>query len=65
VSVNSLYLAAVRLSPAVADEVAAALGAPRTRDDSDRVRASARTVLSPGGAQLISNGGIAFVAAGR
>jgi hypothetical protein len=65
VSVNSLYLAAVRLSPVVADEVATALGAPRTRDDSDRVRASARTVLSPGGAQLISNGGIAFVAAGR
>jgi hypothetical protein len=65
VSVNSLYLAAVRLSPVVADEVAAALGAPRTRDDSDRVRAIARTVLSPGGAQLISNGAIAFVAAGR
>lgn len=65
VSVNSLYLTTVRLTPSVAEEVAAALGAPRTQDEIDRARATARTVLSPGGAQLISNGGIAFVAAGR
>lgn len=64
VSINSLYLTAVRLSPAIADEVADALGSPRMRDDVYRVRAPARTVLTPGGAQLISNGGIAFVAAG-
>jgi len=64
VSVNSLYLSAVQLSPVVADEVADALGSPRIRDDVYRVHAPARTVFSPGGAQLISNGGIAFVAAG-
>lgn len=65
VSVNSLYLSAVQLSPMLTDEVADALGSPRVRDDVYRVRSPARTVLTPGGAQLISNGAIALVAAGR
>lgn len=65
VSVNSLYLSAVQLPPVLADEVADALGSPRMQDDVYRVRSPGRTVLTPGGGQLISNGAIAFVAAGK
>ena len=62
VSVNSLYLAAVRLSPAVAAEARAAAGLPPA--DAAFGAALGRHVVAPGAAAIASVGGIHFAAAG-
>lgn len=63
VSINSPWLATVRLSPGVAAEARAAAGLVQT---SDAAQASAlgRTVVAPGAERVASVGGITFVAAG-
>ena len=63
VSINSRYLAAVRLSPAVAAEARgvaglAAVGGPSL------AAASGRHVVAPGAGEIVSVGGIHFTAAG-
>jgi hypothetical protein len=63
VSVNSPYLAAVRLSPAVAAEARAAAGLPPP-GDAALADALGRHVVAPGAGTLASVGGIHFVAAG-
>jgi hypothetical protein len=63
VSVNSLYLATVRLSPEVAEEARAAAGLS-TATTSDFVYASNRTVIASGADSLVAGGRIHFVAAG-
>ncbi len=63
VSVNSAYLATVRLSPAVAAEARRAAGlAPA--GGAPLASALGRTVVAPGAAQVASVGGIHFAAAG-
>lgn len=63
VSINSPYLATVRLSAGVAAEARAATGLVQA---SDAAQASAlgRTVVAPGAERVASVGGITFVAAG-
>jgi hypothetical protein len=63
VSINSPWLATVRLSPGVSAEARAAAG---LRQDNDAATALARgrTVVAPGAERVASIGGIAFVAAG-
>lgn len=63
VSANCHYLATVRLSPTVAEEARAALKFP-VAPTSDYYHASNRTVLTPGGERIVSNGRVHFVAAG-
>ncbi len=63
VSVNSEYLDAVRLSPAVAAEARAAAGL-ETAGDPALALAAGRTVVAPGAEPVVSVGGIHFVAAG-
>jgi hypothetical protein len=63
VSVNSAYLATVRLSPAVAAEARAAAGLARP-GDAARASAVGRHVVAPGAEQVASVGGIHFAAAG-
>jgi len=63
VSVNSAYLAAVRLSPAIAAEARAAAGL-FPAGDADRAAAVGRNLLAAGAGGVVSNGGIHFVAAG-
>lgn len=63
VSVNSRYLATVRLSPAVAVEARAATGlAPA--GDSVRAIAAGRNLVAAGAELITSSGGIHFVATG-
>jgi hypothetical protein len=64
VSVNSPYLAAVRLSPAVAAEARAAAGLPPP-GDAALAAALGRHVVAPGAGTIASVGGIHFAAAGR
>ena len=64
VSVNSPYLAAVRLSPAVAAEARAAAGLPPP-GDAALAAALGRHVVAPGAGTLASVGGIHFAAAGE
>jgi hypothetical protein len=64
VSVNSPYLAAVRLSPAVAAEARAAAGFPPP-GDAALAAALGRHVVAPGAGTVTSVGGIYFAAAGR
>ena len=63
VSVNSPYLAAVRLSPAVAAEARAAAGFPPP-GDAGLADALGRHVVAPGAGTIASVGGIHFAAAG-
>jgi hypothetical protein len=63
VSVNSHYLAAVRLSSAVAAEARAAAGLPPP-GDAALAAALGRHVVAPGAATIASVGGIHFAAAG-
>ena len=63
VSVNSPYLAAVRLSPGVAAEARAAAGLPPP-GDAALAAALGRHVVAPGADTLASVGGIHFAAAG-
>lgn len=63
VSANCHYLATVRLSPAVAEEARAAIKFP-VAPTSDYYHASNRTVITPGGERIVSNGRVHFVAAG-
>ena len=63
VSINSRYLATVRLSPGVAAEARAAAGLAKEADPALAL-ALGRTVVAPGAEQVASVGGIAFVAAG-
>jgi hypothetical protein len=63
VSANCHYLTTVRLSPSVAEEARAALKFPLA-PTSDYYYASNRTVITPGGEQIVSNGRVHFVAAG-
>jgi hypothetical protein len=63
VSVNSRYLATVRLSPGVAAEARAAIGFVQ-EGDAARVSALGRTLVAPGAERVASVGGISFVAAG-
>jgi hypothetical protein len=63
VSVNSEYLDAVRLSPAVAGEARAAAGLDPI-DDPTLALAGGRTVVAPGADHIVSVGGIHFAAAG-
>jgi len=63
VSINSPYLVAVRLSPAVAAEARMAAGlAPG--GDRTAALARARNIVAPGAAEVASDGGIHFAAAG-
>jgi hypothetical protein len=63
-SVNSDYLSAVRLSPAVAEEVRTVTGLGPV-GERGLAAAAGRHVIAPGGADIFSVGGIHFVAAGR
>jgi hypothetical protein len=63
VSVNSDYLDAVRLSPAVAVEARAAAGLEPI-DDPTLALAGGRTLVAPGADHIVSVGGIHFTAAG-
>ena len=63
-SVNSRWLNAVRLSPAVAIEARAAVGLVPD-GNADLGAAVGRNVIAAGGGALVSAGGINFVAAGR
>jgi hypothetical protein len=63
VSVNSRYLATVRLSPGVAAEARAAAGL-RPEGDAGLVATLGRVVVAPGASRVASVGGIAFAAAG-
>ena len=63
VSVNSAYLTALRLSPAIAAEARAAVGiAPA--GDANLGAAVGRNLLAAGAGGVVSSGGIHFVAAG-
>lgn len=64
VSVNSDYLAVVRLSPAAAAEIRAATGLGPVGERA-LAAAAGRHVIAPGGAQIVSVGGIHFAAAGK
>jgi hypothetical protein len=61
VSVNSEYLATVRLSPAIAAEAREAAG---LGPDDEAARGVDRHVVAAGAAHLVSVGGIHFTAAG-
>ena len=63
-SVNSRWLAAVRLSPAVAADARAAAGLPPA-GNADQAAAVGRNIIAAGGGAVVSAGGINFVAAGR
>ena len=63
VSINSPYLAAVRLSPAVAAEARAAAGLPPP-GNAALADALGRHIVAPGAGTLASVGGIHFAAAG-
>ncbi len=63
VSVNSRYLAAVRLSPAVAAEARAAAGLAAVGEP-NLADAVGRHVVAPGAGEVVSVGGIHFTAAG-
>jgi hypothetical protein len=63
VSINSRYLATVRLSPGVAAEARAAIGFVQ-EGDAARALALGRTVVAPGAERVASVGGITFIAAG-
>ncbi len=63
VSINSEYLATVRLSPAIAAEARTAIGLPPMADEG-LAAAAGRTLVAPGGDQVESVGGIYFTAAG-
>jgi hypothetical protein len=63
VSLNSAYLATVRLSPAVAREARAAAGLT-SRRDAALAAAAGRAVVAPGAGEVASVGGIPFAAAG-
>ncbi len=63
VSVNSRYLATVRLSPGVAAEARAAIGFV-PEGDAAQAFALGRTLVAPGAERVASVGGISFVAAG-
>jgi len=63
VSVNSPYLATVRLSAGVAAEARAAAGLVHDGDAATSL-ALGRTVVAPGATRVASVGGITFVAAG-
>jgi len=63
VSVNSPYLATVRLSPAVAAEVRVAAGLVPA-GDAALASAAGRNLVAPGANQIVSVGGIYFTAAG-
>ena len=63
VSVNSDYLVAVRLSPAVAAEARAAAGFEPI-DDPVLALAAGRTLVAPGANHIVSVGGVHFAAAG-
>jgi hypothetical protein len=63
VSVNSRYLATVRLSPGVAAEARSAAGMVKDADAA-LARALGRTVVAPGAERVASVGGITFIAAG-
>jgi len=63
VSVNSEYLDAVRLSPAVAAEARAAAGFEPI-DDPALGLAAGRTLVAPGANHIVSVGGVHFAAAG-
>jgi len=63
VSVNSAYLATVRLSPAVAAEARAAAGLVPT-GDAALASATGRNLVAPGADRVASVGGIHFIAAG-
>jgi hypothetical protein len=62
-SLNSPYLATVRLSPGVAAEARAAAGLVQEGDPAQAF-ALGRTLVAPGAARVASVGGITFVAAG-
>lgn len=64
VSVNSDWLTAIRLSPAVAAEVRATAGLPRTGDVHLSAEAG-RNVIAAGAGAVDSAGGIHFLATGR
>jgi hypothetical protein len=64
ISVNSAYLVTVRLSPAVAAEARAAVGLAALGERTVAA-ATGRHVIAPGAADIISVGGIHFVAAGN
>jgi hypothetical protein len=63
VSVNSPYLATVRLSPAVAAEARVAAGL-EPRSDAALASAAGRNLVAPGADRVASVGGIHFTAAG-
>jgi hypothetical protein len=66
-SVNSEYLAAVRLSPAVAAEARLAAGLEplaRRAEEAALSTAAGRHVVAPGANSVVSVGGVHFVAAG-
>ena len=63
VSINSAYLAAVRLSPGVAAEARAAAGLVPAGDPNLAI-AAGRVVVAPGAGGVVSVGGIPFAAAG-
>lgn len=63
VSINSAYLATVRLSPGVAAEARAAAGLVPA-GDSNLAVAAGRVVVAPGADGIVSVGGIYFAAAG-
>jgi hypothetical protein len=63
VSINSRYLATVRLSPGVAAEARAVAGLAQEADPALAL-ALGRTVVAPGAERVASVGGITFVAAG-
>jgi hypothetical protein len=63
VSVNSAYLATVRLPPAVAEEARAAIGLVPA-GGAALASATGRRVVAPGSGHIVSVGGIHFTAAG-
>lgn len=63
VSINSPYLATVRLSSGVAAEARAAAGLVQA-GDAEQAVALGRTLVAPGAERVASVGGITFVAAG-
>lgn len=64
VSINSEYLATIRLSPAIAQEAREAAGWV-TATEGGFSPAFGRNLIAPGGAKLVTGGRIAFAAAGR
>ena len=63
-SVNSRWLSAVRLSPALAAEARVVAGSP-PGGNADQAAAVGRNLIAAGGGAVVSAGGINFVAAGR